>query len=239
MSNGMSDTIVLEVESRSLTGSGACKRMRRTGRIPGNVYGLDRPPFKVGVDPKRIDELLKLSSGVNTVFRLTLKGQSETRDAMIKELQRDPVTGLPVHVDFIRVDPTKRIQISVPVRLVGTPEGVKNEGGIVDFINRVVEVECLPAQIPEQLEVDITALHINQHVSVGDLSFAEDVEVLDDPAQIIAAVSAPRVEEVAAPEEEEEVAAPEEGEEPEVAKKGKEAADDAAASDSEAKKKEG
>jgi large subunit ribosomal protein L25 len=237
MSNGSSGTILLEVEARNVTGSTACRRMRREGRIPGNVYGLDRPPFKVGIDPKRIDELLRLSSGVNTIFRLTLKGQSETRDAMIKELQRDPVTGLPVHVDFIRVDPTKKIQVRVPVRLVGAPEGVRNEGGILDFINRFVEVECLPMQIPEQLEVDVTDLHINQHVSVGDLRLTAGIEVLDDTAQILAAVSAPRVEEVAVAAEEEaaEVA---EGEEPEVAQKGKEAAEagDAAASAAEEKK---
>jgi len=194
--------IVLEVESRETTGSTAGRRMRRKGQVPGNVYGLDRPPFKVSVNPRRIDEVLRLGSGVNTMFQLALAGENKTRDAMIKELQRDPVTDLPVHVDFIRVDPTKTVQVSVPVRLVGLPEGVKNEGGVVDFVNRVVEVECLPTHIPEHYDVDVSALHINQHVSVSDLSIGEGVKLLDDPEQILAVVVAPRVEEVAVTEEE-------------------------------------
>ena len=168
-----SKNIMLEVEPRETTGSTAGRRMRRHGQVPGNVYGLDRPPFKVSVNPRRIDELLRLGSGVNTVFRLTLAGENKTREAMIKELQRDPVTGLPVHIDFIRVDPTKLVQVRVPVHLLGTPEGVKNEAGVVDFVNRVVHVECLPTHIPEHFDVDVSELHINQHVSVG-----EDEDVL-------------------------------------------------------------
>ncbi|MBW2278427.1 MAG: 50S ribosomal protein L25 [Deltaproteobacteria bacterium] len=198
--------IVLEVESRETTGSTAGRRMRREGRVPGNVYGLDRPPFKVSVNPKRIDEVLRLGSGVNTMFQLALAGENKTRDAMIKELQRDPVTDLPVHIDFIRVDPTKTVQVSVPVQLVGMPEGVKNEAGVVDFVNRVVQVECLPTHIPEHFDVDVSALHINQHVSVSDLSIGEGVKLLDYPDQILAVVVAPRVEEVAATDEEAEIA---------------------------------
>jgi large subunit ribosomal protein L25 len=229
MTHASTRHIVLEVESRAQTGGPACRRLRRQGRIPGNVYGLDRPPFKVTVSPRRLDELLRLGSGVNTVFQLSLVGEDRTRAAMIKELQRDPVHEQPVHVDFIRVDPTKRIQVSVPVRLTGTPEGVKNEGGIIDFVNRVVHLECLPDDIPEHLDVDISALHVNQHVSVSDLFTDEAVQVLDDAEQIIAVVVAPRVEEeVAAPEEE--VAEAAEGE-PELAKKGKEAEPSADASD--------
>jgi large subunit ribosomal protein L25 len=230
MANTTTDHVILEVESRTVTGGSACRRMRRTGRIPGNVYGLERPPFKVTVNPKRIDEMLRLGSGVNTVFQLSLVGEDKTREAMIKELQRDPVSGLPVHVDFIRVDPTKRVQIRVPVRLVGTPEGVKNEGGIIDFVNRVVEVECLPTHIPDHLDVDVSELHINQNVTVGELVVDEGVEVLDDRDQIVAVVVAPRVEEVAAVEEEEAEAVEEE---PEVAAKGKEAEGAEEASDAE------
>jgi large subunit ribosomal protein L25 len=197
----ISKKVMLEVEPRESTGSTAGRRLRRQGRVPGNLYGLDRPAFKVSVDPRRIDELLRLGSGVNTVFQLSLVGQDKTREAMIKELQRDPVTGQPVHVDFIRVDPTKRVQISVPVHLVGTPEGVKNEGGIIDFVNRVVQVSCLPTHIPEHFDVDVTELHVNQHVSVSDLTTGVGVTLLDDPDQILAVVVAPRVEEVAASEE--------------------------------------
>lgn len=233
MANAATDHVILEVESRTATGGSECRRMRRGGKIPGNVYGLDRPPFKVTVNPKKIDEMLRLGSGVNTVFQLSLTGENKTREAMIKELQRDPVSGSPVHVDFIRVDPLKKVQVRVPVRLVGTPEGVRNEGAIIDFVNRVVEVECLPNRIPDHLDVDVTELHVNQNVSVGDLEVAEGVEVLDDREQIVAVVVAPRVEEAAPVEEE---AEPTE-EEPEVAAKGKEAEEAEAAPDAE--KKEG
>jgi len=238
MSKAASEGIVLEVESRTETGGSACGRMRRAGRVPGNVYGLDRPAFKVSVSPRRLDEVLRLGSGVNTVFQLSLLGENKTREAMIKELQRDPVTEYPIHVDFIRVDPTKTIQVSVPIHLVGTPDGVKNEGGIVDFVNRVIHVECLPTQIPESLDVDVSALHINQHVSVSDLEIPGDLNVLDDPEQILAVVVAPRVEEEVVAEEEE-TAEPVEGEEPEVAKKGKEAEEAEAAPDKDKDKKGG
>lgn len=218
-------TIELEVESRTVTGKNACRRLRASGRIPGNVYGLDRPPFKVAANPKRIDELMRQGSGVNTVFKLALSGENKSREAMIKELQRDPVSGLPVHIDFVRVDPTRKIQINVPIKLVGTPEGVKNEGGVIDFVQREVQAECLPHNIPDYFEVDISALHINQNVSVKDLQVGEDVKMLEDEDQIVAVVSAPRVEEEPAEAEEDLEAAEAEAEgeaDAEDAKKGKE-----------------
>ena len=119
------------------------------------------------------------------------------------------------------MDPTKPVQVHVPVQLLGLAEGVKNEGGILDFVHRQIHVSCLPESIPEHLDVDVSGLHINQHVSVGDVQFPESVEVLDDPRAIVAVVAISKAE-VAAVEEEAEVAEAEEGEEPEVMKKGKE-----------------
>ena len=206
MASGSSKEIVLEVQSRDQMGGTACKRMRREGRVPGNVYGLDRPPFPVSVNPRRITALLQLGSGVNTVFQLALAGESKKREAMIKELQRDPVSELPVHVDFIRVDPTKTIHVSVPVHLEGVPDGVKNEGGLLDFIHRTIEVECLPGAIPEHYDVDVSELHIGQHVSVSDLAPREGAEILDDANQILAVVNAPKAEEEPVADEEAELA---------------------------------
>jgi large subunit ribosomal protein L25 len=202
-----SESIILEVETRDEGGKNACRRMRAKGRVPGIVYGLDRPPFRVAVDPRKIENLLKLGSGKNTVFTLSLAGQQTKRDAMIRELQRDPVTELPLHVDFIRIDTTKAVHVRVPIRLQGLASGVKNEGGIMDFVHREVEVECLPGAIPEHLEVDVSPLHINQHVAFKDLAAAEGVTVLGDPEEIIAVVVAPKVEEAPVTEEEEEAAA--------------------------------
>jgi large subunit ribosomal protein L25 len=211
-------SVVVEVEPREEVGKNACRRLRMRGLVPGNVFGLDRPPFKVAVNPRRIEDVLRLGSGVNTIFTLRLVGQDRTREAMIKELQRDPITDKPLHVDFVRIDVTKALHVDVPVRLVGTALGVKNEGAIMDFVLREVEVECLPGMIPEHLDVDVSELHLNQHVSIKDLAIPEGVQVLGDPEQIIAVVVLPKAEEQPVVAEE---AAP--VAEPEVLKKGKEA----------------
>ncbi len=214
-------SIVLEVESREATGKNAARRLRERGLVPGIVYGLDRPPFLVAVDPRKIEDVLRLASGANTIFTLSLAGQQRRRETMIKELQRDPVTSRPVHVDFVRIDADKAVQVNVPIRLLGIPTGVKNEAGLLEFVHREVEVECLPGAIPEHLEVDVSELHINQHVSVKDLIAVAGVRVVADPEQIVAVVALPKAEEVAAPAAEEAVAPA--AAEPEVVKKGKEA----------------
>ncbi len=197
------EKVIVEVERREETGKNEARRLRAAGRIPGNVYGLDRPPFKVAINPRRLIQVLKLESGFNTVFSLALSGEERTREAMLKEIQRDPLSGLPLHVDFVRVDATRKLTVRVPVQLTGTPVGVKIEGGIVDFVHREIDVECLPGNIPEHMDVDISELHINQHVSVKDLQGAADVEIKDDPEQILAVIVAPRAEETEAVEEEE------------------------------------
>ncbi len=217
------EKITVPVEARSATGKNACRQLRAAGMIPGNVYGMALPPFAVSVDPRKVEEVLSLSSGRNTIFQLSLEGGKESRDVMLREMQRDPVSEHLLHVDFMRVDPDRRMNVFVPVRLLGTAEGVKNEGGILDFVQRQVEVSCLPADIPEHLSVDIAGLHLNQNVAVKELEAMEGVEILDDPEAILAVVvpsRAPEVEVAAAEEEAAEVAA-EEGEEPEVIGKGK------------------
>ncbi len=215
--------IVVEVEPREDTGKNACRRIRARGMVPGNVYGLDRPPFMVAIDPKKIEEVLRMGSGVNTIFTLSLAGEQRKRETMIKELQRDPVTERPLHIDFVRIDANKPVHVSVPIRLQGVPTGVKNDGGILDFVHRDVLVECLPGEIPEHLDVDVTALHINQHVSYKDLTVAAGVKVLGDPEEIVAVVVAVKIEEEAPAEVEEVAAEAGAAAEPEVAKKGKEA----------------
>ena len=170
---------------------------------------------------RKLGEILHLESGRNTIFSLSLEGQDQTRAAMIKDLQRDPVTDDPIHVDFIRLDLTKKIMVAVPVRLVEIAVGVKNDGGVMDFIHREVQVECLPKDIPEHLEVDVSGLHINQHVSVSDLAVSEGIRILDEPGSVIAVVVPPKAEEEEVTEEVEEAPA-EEDAEPEVIKKGKE-----------------
>jgi len=218
----MSQTLVVEVEAREAVGKNANRRLRQQEKIPGVVYGLDTAPFLVAVSPRRLGEILHLETGRNTIFSLALSGKDETRAAMIKDLQRDPVTEKLVHVDFIRLDLSKKITVRIPIRLLEVPTGVKNEGGVLDFMHREVEVECLPKDIPEHLDINVSELHLNQHVSVSDIPVGEGVRILDDPATVIAVVAVLKAEEV--PAEEEAAAAATEAAEPEVIKKGKEAA---------------
>jgi len=201
----MTEETTVEVAPRPAFGKNANRRLRAGGRIPANVYGMDADPYAVSVDPRRIGDVLRLESGHNTILRLTIEGGKRSRDVMIREIQRDPLTDGLVHVDFVRIDPTKELQVNVPIRLVGTPEGVKNESGFLDFVHREVMVSCLPAGIPEHLDADVTHLHLNQHVSFSDLAVGEGVKILDDPETIIAVVSITKVEEEAPAEDEEAV----------------------------------
>jgi len=215
------EKIIVEVERREGTGKNACRRLRAAGRVPANVYGLDLAPFAVAVDPKRVEDLLRLASGRNTILTLSMGAGGQSREVMLRELQRDPLSERLVHVDFLRVDPTQQIRVQVPIHLTGTPEGVKNEAGILDFIQREVEIACLPADIPSYLEVDVSHLHINQNVALKDVEVPAGAEFVDDPETILAVVAVSRAEVVA---EEAEV----EGEEAEAAEsedgeKGKEA----------------
>jgi large subunit ribosomal protein L25 len=229
----MIKNIVVEAAERSDLGKNANRRLRKDGGVPGVVYGLDRPPFTVGVGARKIEEVLGLESGRNTIFTLSLKGQDRSRAVMIKALQRDPVTERLVHVDFVRVDLAKAVRVSVPIRIVGIAEGVKTDGGLLEFIHREVAVECLPADIPEHLDLDVTALRLNQHLSVKDLPARDRVTILDDPESIVCVVAIPKEE--AAPVVEEAAAT---AAEPEVIKKGKEpAAEEADAKKADAAKK--
>lgn len=215
----MIKNIVVEVEPRADLGKNASRRYRAGGKVPAVIYGGGEGPVSVLLSPRRVDEILHLDTGRNTIFTVSLEGRSQSGAVMIKDLSRDPVTDRYVHVDLVRVRLDRAVQVKVPVRLIGTSEGVKNEGGIVEFVLREIEVECLPADIPEHLDVDVTNLHINQHVSVGQLSVKDTVKILDDADDIIVVIAPPKAEETATPAE----GAEAEAAEPTVIKKGKEA----------------
>ncbi len=222
----MIQNIVVEVAERTDRGKGPAGRLRRTGKIPAVLYGMGLPPYAVSVSRRRMEEILKLESGRNTIFTLALEGQDKSRAAMIRVLQRDPVTENLVHVDFVRVDLTKKVRVDVPVRLHGVPEGVKNQGGLLEFILREVAVECLPSDIPEHIDVDVSALNLHESITVADLPTSDRFTYEDEPEETVCQVATPRVEEEPAPAEEE---VPVEGAaEPEVIKKGKEASEEGA-----------
>jgi large subunit ribosomal protein L25 len=207
--------ITVEVEERATGGRSAARRLRREGRIPAILYGGGREALPVSVRPGDVEQVLHGERGLNTLFHLRLEGKDLRRLVMVKEYQADPISDRIIHADFVRVDEDQMLQLRLSVRLEGTPDGVKNEGGVLDFVNREVNIRCLPKDIPDALHGDVSSLQIGQTLTVGDVEIPEGVEALDVPETVLVTISAPRkIEEpVVAVEEEVAEAAPEEGEE--------------------------
>jgi large subunit ribosomal protein L25 len=211
---------VVPAESRTDTGKNANRKLRTRGLIPGVLYATGKPAQALQVSPGEIGTILKSASGENTIFELDIAGKR--RKVILKEFQREPLRGKLLHADFYEVALDKKLHVKVHVELEGTPVGVKLEGGIVDFVTRELEIECLPGDIPEKFVVDISHLEIGKHLRVSDLKVSDKVHLLMDPGVVIVHVVHPRAEEVAAE------VAPVEGAtaeaaaaEPEVIKKGK------------------
>jgi large subunit ribosomal protein L25 len=214
--------LLVEVTPRETFGKNASRRMRRAGQIPAILYGADKGPVPLTVDPSQIERILHSESGANTLFRLGLAGTEKQRFVMIKDYQVDPVKGELMHADFVRIKMDQVVEISVPIRIVGEAVGVKVDGGILEHVTRSIEVSCLPTNIPEHIDVDVSNLKIGESIKVSDLQATDQYTMLSDTGQTLVVCAAPAKEETAeaAPEEAEE-AAEAEATEPEVAKKGK------------------
>ena len=212
----------LEAIRRDTYGRNNAGRLRRAGRIPAVLYGGDtREGEPVAVDPKALMQILHSDAGVNTLIALQLEGAGETR-VLVKEYQLDPVTRKLLHADFYRVAMDKVLRVTVPVFLTGEAKGVKAQGGVVDFVNRDIVIECLPADIPEHLTVDVTELMLNDGIRVRDVDTGGKWKPLSDADLLIVHVIAPKVEAEPAPTEAAAAAAvPTAPAEPEVIKKGK------------------
>lgn len=211
-------TIELTVERRSTRGKNEARRTRMARRIPAVVYGAGKETVPISVDTRALSDAFRGGAGENAIFLLKLQGSDQSRHAMIKEFQRDPVTRRPVHLDFVRVLMDTKIRVGVPVEIVGVARGVKTDGGILDFVTREIEIECLPGNIPEHLPVDVSDLGIGDALRVSAIVAPEGVEILEDAERVIVHVAHPVQEAVAAPE----VEAVEAGvAEPEVLRKGK------------------
>ena len=212
--------IVITVEKRPEQGRGSARRMRRVGQIPAVLYGGDRPPVPISVDEHSLRELLKQEAGENTIFLLKLEGTKEERRAMIREIQKDPISGHFLHIDFIRITAGQKVHVRIPVELTGDCLGVR-QGGRVDFVSRELAVEILPGEMFDKFSVDLSTLDVGHHVSVADLQsvLPPSARFLEDPHRMVVVVEAPRAEvEAAAPAGEAVIA---EAAEPEVIRKGK------------------
>ena len=202
----------LVAEVRDATGKGAARKLRAAGRIPAVVYGRGTESRAISVDPKALVQLLQKSdAGMNTLIELSVDGTAKT--VLVKELQRDPVRGRPLHTDFYLVDLDQKVEVSVPIHLTGRAPGVEL-GGILDHPLREIELECLPRAIPESIDVDVSALDVGDSIHVRDLELPEGVSVQSDVNLAVASVVAPVVvEEPVAEEVEEGEEAVAEGEE--------------------------
>ena len=202
----------------------AARRVRVAGKIPAVLYGAGHDPVAVEVDPKQISRILFSESGHNTIFDVQLGENASAAKAMIVDWQREPIKDQLIHIDLKRIALDKKLQVSVRVKLLGIPVGVKLQGGILDQVMREVEIECLPGDIPGHIDVDVTGLDMHQVLRVSDLPHSDKIEYLNAEDATIAHVVSIREEVVATPEAAvEAVAGATAGTtaEPEVAKKGK------------------
>ncbi|MGE5836294.1 MAG: 50S ribosomal protein L25 [Acidobacteriota bacterium] len=214
---------VLEAVSRESFGRNEAGRLRREGRIPAVLYGgTEGGAQPLAVDPKALMRILHSDSGVNTLISLKLEGRGDTR-VLVREYQLDPVTHKLLHADFYRIAMDKLLRVTVPIHLTGEAKGIKAQGAIVDFVNREIDVECLPGDIPEHLTVDVTELMLHDGVRVRDLAADPKWKPVSEPDLLIVHLVALKVEEEPAPAEGAAAVAatPTAPAEPEVIKKGK------------------
>jgi large subunit ribosomal protein L25 len=215
--------VILEASTRTRFGKNEAGRQRREGRLPSVLYGGTaseggKPEAKsITVDPKSLMKILHSQSGANTL--ITLKLDDESPKVMLKEFQLDPVSHHLLHADFYRVAMDKMITVTVPIVLKGEAPGVKQQGGLLDFVHREIDIECLPADIPESIEVDVSGLMLNQSIRLREITESMTWKPVSEPEIMLVHVVAPKAEAEPAAAEGEVAAAPAE---PEVIKKGKE-----------------
>ncbi|MFI5279993.1 MAG: 50S ribosomal protein L25 [Gemmatimonadales bacterium] len=221
----MADVATLTAETRTPGRKTAAKALRNTGKVPGVIYGHGREPQPLSVNSVELIRLLESIIPASTIVEVSLGGKPVK--TLIREVQRHPIKQGIVHVDFQEIRADEKVRLEVPVHLVGIPEGVRNQGGVLDQVLRTVEIEVLPGDIPERVELDVTVLTIGKSLHVSELKIPK-ATILTGATLTVATVGAPRIEEVAAPT----AAAPVEGAvpaegavaavaEPEVIKKGK------------------
>jgi large subunit ribosomal protein L25 len=223
---------ILEATKRETIGKNEARRTRAGGRVPAVLYGEDGAKgskgskgsaISISVEPKALLKILHSESGANTLISLKLAGAGDTR-VLIKEYQLDPITHQLLHADFHRIAMDRVLQITVPITVKGEAPGVKQQGGILEYVHRSIEVECLPADIPENVEINVGDLMLHQGVRVRDLPVNPKWRPVSDADMMIVHVIMPKAEEVAAPAAEgaaATAAAPAAAAEPEVIKKGK------------------
>ena len=188
----------LTVMAREGVGKSVARRLRRSGKTPGILYG-GASPVNIAVDPREVFRIIHGHEGSTQLLRVTFAGSKDSRMVILRDIQLDPVSEDLVHVDLQEVNMDKPIQVTVALHHVGEPIGVRDTQGILEMVLREVQVSCLPANIPEDIKADVSNLAIGDVLTVGELVVPEGVRVLTDKAQAVATVAPPAAEEVAAP----------------------------------------
>jgi len=225
----------LEATARDTFGKNEARRTRREGRVPAVLYGGDgNSATPIAVAPKALLKILHSDSGQNTLISLKLAGAGDTR-VLVKDFQIDPITHEVLHADFYRIAMDRVLQVTIPVTVHGEPKGVKQQGGILEFIRREIVIECLPADIPEHVDIDVSELMLHQGVRVRDLPENAKWKPVTEGEAMLVHVIMPKAEEVAAPADAA-AAATATPAEPEVIKKGKKEEEEATAEKKDDKK---
>jgi large subunit ribosomal protein L25 len=205
---------VVTAEARESRGKNEARRVRVSGRIPAVIYGAFQEPRAVSVNPKDILRIIHGKTGHNSIFDVEVPGGEKT-PVIVADEQYHPVKGTLMHIDLKRIDLTRKLRVSIPIHVTGEAKGVKQQGGVLDIVTKTVEIECIPDDIPDRFDVDVTELMIGTNIRVSQLPAKEGIRILTAPEAVIAHVVGIREEVVA------EVAAPVAAAEPEVVKKGK------------------
>lgn len=211
----MRKDITIAAEARDSRGKNEARRLRAKGSMPAILYGEPGTPEAVAVNPKELSKILNSKTGHNTIFNLELAGGEKT-PVMIVDWQHDPIKDNLLHVDLKRIDLAKRIHVMIPVVTHGDPKGVKLQGGLLELVTREVEIECLPDEIPEQFDFDVSELQIGQSIRVSDIPMSGTMKLLGTADTVVAHVVSLKAEAEPAAAEAAPAAA-----EPEVVKKGK------------------
>ena len=211
---------VLDAIERTLRGKNEARRLRAGGRIPAVVYGGKDGGKAIAVDPKILSKILRTEQGANTLIALNVPGAGNAR-VLVREYQLDPVTHELLHADFYRVAMDKLLRVQVTVVPQGEPKGVKQQGGVLDVVHRQIEIECLPADIPTHIEVDVSELMVGQSIRVKDIATNPKWKAMTDAEMMLLHVIIPKVEEVPVVADAAAAGAAAAPAEPEVIKKGK------------------
>lgn len=213
------EKVILKAHVRTETGKRVAKDLRNKGVTPANVYKAGKGALSIQVGKEDLDEALQTKAGENVIITLKISGgetASKDRTVLIKEIQREPIKDQILHVDFNEISLTETLKVNVPLASKGEPVGVKADGGILEHVMWELQIECLPTDIPEKIEIDVSGLKIGDSLHVKDIKAPEGVKILNDSELITVIVKAPKVE---VPKEE---IAPEATTEPELIRKKKE-----------------